>query len=141
MHTKANNGDQAVHIAARHKIKEIVPIIEFLINQGADQQSKDSKGKCLKDYIKENICLKNVISNAKKSRNKYANTSSYAQFGKNDSNNGVSPRYSTDSFGILDLKGKRLYGSPGYKVGDIVFCFSYFTENDVDDGILFFCID
>ena len=112
MHTKTNNGDQALHIAVRHKIKEIVPIIEFLINQGADQQSRDSKGKCLKDYIKENILLKNVISNAKKKRSKYANAS---HWGQKDSKGG-SPSYSADSFGILDLKGERLYTSSGYKV-------------------------
>ena len=124
MHTKTKNGDQALHIACRHKVKEIVPIVEFLINQGADQQARDSKGKCLKDYMKENILLKNVIANAKKKASKYANTSNWGQYGSGRKKSSTgSPGlfssgslYSNDSFGILDLKGERLYSSAGYKI-------------------------
>ena len=43
MHTKTNNGDQALHIACRHKVKEIVPIVEFLINQGAINRQETLK--------------------------------------------------------------------------------------------------
>eukprot|EP01083_Nonionella_stella_P089045 248446_1 len=106
MHTKTANGDQALHISCRHKVKSIVPIVEFLISQGADQDVRDSRGKCLKDYIKENILLRNVISNAKKKATKYANHNlfdSQSQFNHN-------------SLAILDLKGQRLYSSSGYKI-------------------------
>ena len=121
MHTKTKNGDQGLHIACRHKRKTIVPIVEFLINQGADQRTKDSQNKCLKDYMKENILLKNVIANAKKTQTKYANVSTWSAFGGSNSsiqksNSSVYSPHSSDSFGVLDLKGQRLYSASGYKI-------------------------
>merc|ERR1712151_280146 len=66
----------------------------------------------------ENILLKNVVSNAKKKSTKYANTGNWRQYGKNEKGTSMSPRNSADSFGILDLKGERLYTSSGFKVDD-----------------------
>merc|ERR1711879_407403 len=83
-------------------VKEIVPIVEYLINQGADQRAKDSENKCLKDYIKENILLNNVISSAKHKASKYAN----------------SPKGGDKGFAILDLKGKELLSQKGFKIDE-----------------------
>ena len=70
--------------------------------------------------MRENILLKNVIANAKKKATKYANTSNWGQYG-NSKGKGTGlfssgNLYSNDSFGILDLKGERLYSSSGYKI-------------------------
>ncbi len=37
-------GDQPLHIACQHKVKDIIPIVSFLINQDADQHQMIQKG-------------------------------------------------------------------------------------------------
>jgi len=98
MHLKTVRGDQALHLAMRHRQREAVPVVQFLLTQGADQTARDGNGKCLKDGVRDNILLKHVIADAKKHIQKHGT------FDK------------MDSFTVLDLRGERLYSSTGFEI-------------------------